>query len=172
MGERELGMRVDRRKGPLLVVMFVLLGSSARPAHAQGTLEDAHNLKCVFPLFATGNWTKGDATAEVKPAELTLMFDSINTEEGTARVAVVESPRAPRNYGFAPAHIIARQSLASLHLMQVGDAGPLYVTTVFDSPSRPGKLKAVHTRHEYIGMQMPGYTSRPEQYYGECEVLP
>lgn len=165
-------MRVDSHTGPLWVLMFVLLGSSAPPAATQSALEEAHNLKCVFAILASGNWTKGDATVDVKPAELTLLFDSINTEEGTARVAVVESPRAPRNFGFAPAHIIARQSLGSLHLMQVGDAGPLYVTTVFDSPSRPGKLKAVHTRHEYVGMQMPLYTSRPEQYYGECEVQP
>lgn len=165
-------MKIDWRTGPIWVLMLGLIGIFARPASAQIKLEDAQRLKCVFPIFASGNWTKGDATADIKPAELTLLFDSINTEEGTAQVAVVESPRAPRNFGFAPAHIIARQSLASLHLMQVGDAGPLYVTTVFDSPSRPGKLKAVHTRHEFIGMQMPLYTSRPEQYYGECEVLP
>ncbi len=33
-----------------------------------------------------------------------------------------------------------------------------------------GKLKAVHTRHEYTEVSLPGYTSRPEQYYGECDA--
>jgi len=28
----------------------------------------------------------------------------------------------------------------------------------------------VHTRHEYTEVRLPGFTSRPEQYYGECEI--
>jgi len=28
----------------------------------------------------------------------------------------------------------------------------------------------VHARHEYTEVSLPGYTSRPEQYYGECEA--
>jgi len=31
-----------------------------------------------------------------------------------------------------------------------------------------GKLRAVHTRHEYTEVSLPGFTSRPEQYYGDC----
>jgi hypothetical protein len=49
--------------------------------------------------------------------------------------------------------------------------GALYVTTVFNTESRPGKLQAVHTRHEYTPVSVPGFTSRPEQYYGDCDVI-
>jgi hypothetical protein len=41
---------------------------------------------------------------------------------------------------------------------------------VFDKENTPGKYKAVHTRHEYTEVSLPGFTSRPEQYYGECEI--
>ena len=54
--------------------------------------------------------------------------------------------------------------------MQSFRDGPLYITTVFNKESRAGKLKAVHTRHEYADVALPGFTSSPEQYYGECEV--
>jgi hypothetical protein len=29
----------------------------------------------------------------------------------------------------------------------------------------------MHSRHEYTDVSLPGYTSSPEQYYGECEIL-
>ena len=67
---------------------------------------------------------------------------------------------------------MARLTEGTLHLMTIDNAGPLYVTTVFDKETPGGKLKAVHTRHEYTDVSLPGFTSRPEQYYGECEVGP
>jgi len=48
--------------------------------------------------------------------------------------------------------------------------GPLYTTRIFPKETRAGKLQAVHTRHEYTEISLPGFTSRPEQYYGECDV--
>jgi hypothetical protein len=58
--------------------------------------------------------------------------------------------------------------------MQMDNSGPLYLTTVFSAGGRdqlPGaRLRAVHTRHEFTSVSLPGFTSRPEQYYGECEV--
>jgi hypothetical protein len=48
--------------------------------------------------------------------------------------------------------------------------GVLRITTVFDKQNSPGKFKAVHARHEYTDVSLPGFTSRPEQYYGECEL--
>jgi len=56
-----------------------------------------------------------------------------------------------------------------VHFMQVFRTGPLYTTTVFDKDAN-GKLKAVHSRHEYFAVPLPGATSSPEQYYGECEI--
>ena len=48
--------------------------------------------------------------------------------------------------------------------------GPVYTTTVFQKETTGGKLKAVHSRHELFDFALPGFTSSPEQYYGECEI--
>jgi len=114
----------------------------------------------VFALYATGTWNDGQARAEVKPASLSLSFDEIDIDSGTARVAEA----------FGPMHIIAKLSTWNLHFLDIRSEGSLYVTTVFDRESRNGKLKAVHTRHEYTDVSVPGFTAKPEQYYGECEV--
>ena len=60
--------------------------------------------------------------------------------------------------------------MGTLHLVQAFREGPLYVTTIFPKETRGARLQAVHTRHEYTLISMPGYTSRPEQYVGECEL--
>jgi hypothetical protein len=55
-----------------------------------------------------------------------------------------------------------------LHFIQIGIAGPLYVTTVLTTETTPGHFKAMHTRHEFVPTRMEGFTSRPETYVGEC----
>jgi hypothetical protein len=143
---------------------FVLLG--AWPCNldgaAQGRTATAKSIRCTFPLNATGTWKKdGPPDAMVKPAVLVLLFDTINIDEGTARL---------RN-GSVGSEIIARLSGGYLHFIQQFRTGPLYTTTVFDKETTGGKLKAVHSRHEYFDVPLAGATSSPEQYYGECEVM-
>ena len=149
----------------VLGVLVAFMPWSDAP-HAQtaleAQLETAQRLDCVFHLYATGTWTDGEPQAEVTPTDLSFQFESIDPDEGVADAIGL----------FGPAHIVARLSGESLHFMQVGRSGPLYVTTVFARESREGKLIAVHTRHEYTPASVPGFTSRPEQYYGECEVQP
>jgi hypothetical protein len=110
-------------------------------------------------MLATGTWTSGNPQAEVKSSTLALRFALINAEEGTAQST------GP----FGPSDIVVRLFPVSLHLIQMLDSGALYITTVFEKVSHPGRLQAVHTRHEYTEVSLPGFTSRPEQYYGECE---
>ncbi len=69
------------------------------------------------------------------------------------------------------ADIVTRYAGGYLHFIQSFLNGPLYITTVFDKKTITGKLKAVHSRHEHTDVAVPGYTSTPEQYYGECEIL-
>ena len=95
----------------------------------------------------------------MKTAALSLRFEAIDADEGTARIIGM----------FGPSDIIVRLSAGTLHFVQVFSAGPLYTTTVFPKETRGRKLQAVHTRHEYTEVSLPGFTSRPEQYYGECE---
>ena len=117
-------------------------------------------MKCMFPVLATGTWVKGDAQAAIKPTKLAIGFNAINTEDGTAEAVG----------GLGKASITVRLVGNYLNLMQMDAYGALYVTTVFAAETRPGRLQAVHTRHEYTPVSVPGFTSRPEQYYGDCEV--
>jgi hypothetical protein len=149
----------------LLALSLLCALGAADPAHAQGRpaerLPLAKSLACEFTVMATGTWNKGVVQGETKPAKLTLGFDTIDADEGTARVIG----------RFGPSDIIVRLSLGTLHFVQSFREGPLYATTIFPSPTLDGKLKAVHTRHEFTEVLLPGFTSRPEQYYGECEIL-
>ncbi len=56
--------------------------------------------------------------------------------------------------------------------MQMQSAGPLYTTTVLAKETRDGRLMAIQTRHEYTDISLPGFTSRPEMYLGDCAVTP
>lgn len=142
-----------------IVVLFAL--PFVPRGKAQGKAATAKNIRCAFPLNATGTWKKdGSPEAVVNPATLVLLFDSINTDEGTAQL---------RN-GSVGSDIIVRSSGGYLNFIQSFRTGPLYTTTVFDKETSGGKLKAVHSRHEYFTVPLPGATSSPEQYYGECEV--
>lgn len=150
-----------------VTVLFVLAASHALwgQRSAQNALGRAKSLNCTFSLLATATWKAGDPVAEIKPAKLTMEFDTIEVQEGSARYSGGDA-------NLVPSDIIAQTSGGSLHLMQTSRSGAVYLTTVLPSVSRDGKLKAVHARHEYTEVQLPGYTSRPEQYYGECEAKP
>jgi hypothetical protein len=140
----------------------LLFAFSPRSVRAQGKTASAKALRCTFPLNATGTWNKeGSPTAVVKPSTLVLRFAEINADEGTAEL---------RN-GSVGSGVTVILSGGNLHFTQAFRTGPLYLTTVFDKETAGGKLKAVHSRHEYFAVPLDGATSSPEQYYGECEVV-
>jgi hypothetical protein len=166
---KERGMSNSRRLPArfILMFLFVLVAAQAPSGQrsAQTALARARSLKCVFSVMATSTWKGGEPVAEIKPAKLSMDFDTIEAQESTAHYG-------GGDVNLVPADIIAQQSGGSLHLMQTSRSGAVYLTTVLPSASRDGKLKAVHARHEYTEVSLPGYTSRPEQYYGECEAQP
>lgn len=143
----------------ILILVFVA-SLSVSNAAAQRRLADTTILDCTFTTIATGTWTDGAAEASLDASTLTMRFESIDTDGATAE--------AVGPYGASS--IIVRQTGDYLHLVQMFMVGPLYTTTVIDRETTDGKLKAVHTRHEYTDTSLPGFTSRPEQYYGECVV--
>ena len=97
--------------------------------------------------------------AEMSPAKLSMVFDAIDTQDGTANVIDVSAPEAG-----AP-HITVRLLADNLHFLAMNISGSVYLTTVFaDRESRSsGRFKAVHTRHEFTPTRLTGWTSRPEQ---------
>ena len=137
--------------------------AGAAPAAAQTLperLEAAKTLTCAFAAQAVGNWTGGAVKVDVRTPKLTVQFVEIDTADGSAN--------AKGEFGASP--ILVRYASGTLHFMQSFLTGPLYVTTVFARETQPGRLMAVHTRHEFAPIALPGTTSRPEQYYGDCEL--
>ena len=143
-------------------VMSVAVPVTAQSAAVRDKLAKAKSVKCDFPSMSTVEWDKatGRVDATLKPSTLTMRFDQIDTDQGTARVIGQ----------FGPSEIIVRNSGGTLHLLQSFNEGPLYATTVFPDVIADGRYKAVHTRHEFTQVSLPGFTSRPEQYYGACAV--
>ena len=136
----------------------VALAQIPNPSPAQ--LVNAVALNCQFTTMSTGTWKDGVAESSSRPAKLTVGFKAIDTEAGTA-VATVSGARS---------HITVRVSGNYLHLMQMEPFGALYVTTVFATATKSGRLQASHTRHEFTPVSVPGLTSRPEMYVGDCLV--
>ena len=149
-------------RSAIATTLFLLAWPFGAEGLAQGKTAAAKSLRCTFRLNVTATWKKeGSPDASLAPATLVLLFDSINTDEGTARL----------RSGSVGSDIVARLASGYLHFIQSFRTGPLYTTTVFDQETNGGKLRAVHSRHESFSVPLPGATSSPEQYYGECEVL-
>jgi len=145
-----------------LVAGVLFAGLSAGAMAAQGKTAKVRSLRCTFPLTATGTWSKtGSTEAAVSPASLVLIFESIDADEGTARL----------KSGSVGSDLVVKLSGGYLHFIQSFRTGALYTTTVFDQETSGGRLRAVHSRHESFSIPLRGATSSPEQYYGECEVL-
>jgi len=159
-------MFTNRHVRVLGIVTVCFLGSRGLDAQeGRPALATVKSVTCTFPILATGTWKNGKPEAAVKPAGLSLKFDSVDVDEGTAVL--------PANAGgtASKSDLLVRLSKGTLHFVQMFTDGPLYTTTIFPNQTRAGKLLAVHTRHEFTaGMSLPGFTWQPEQYYGECEV--
>jgi hypothetical protein len=127
----------------------------------QKKLASAKRLECTFTALAMGTWSDANKP-EIKTSttKLEAVFSDINIDEGTAEA----------DSDFGKSFISVRYSNGYLHLMQISDAGPLRVTTVLAQASANGRFKAVQTRAEYTPTILPGFTSRPEMYIGDCAV--
>jgi hypothetical protein len=153
--------------GRTLSLSFLIALVGALPSSAQipekdpskNPLATVKSLKCAFPTYATAAWNKGVPEAQVKNEEISFEVDSIDTQEGSARLVTAD-----------PTYLTALLTASSIHFMERTLQGSLTVTTVFAVESTPGKLRAVRSRHEYLKISLPGFASDPvvSQYYGEC----
>ena len=145
---------------PLIAAVLVM---ACTTLSAQDRIATATALRCTFPTRVTGTW-RPDGSADVasRPATLALRFEGIDTDAGVAQLRT----------GSMTSELIVRASEGYLNFLQVFRTGPVYTTTVFDTGAAGGRFKAVHSRHEYLQPPLPGGTSTPEQYYGECERIP
>jgi hypothetical protein len=145
-------------------MLLFVIPAPAKPQGAKGPLANVKSIKCTFTLMAVGTW--GDKGPDVKvkapdAANREMQFDSINADEGTAELQGV----------YGKSDIIVRYQEPYLHFIQSFLDGHLYTTTVIEKKTAGGKFKAMHSRHEFTDFALVGFTSSPEQYYGDCEIL-
>jgi hypothetical protein len=90
-----------------------------------------------------------------------IEVDAIDVQDGTAEL------RGTAGRAFVSAVL----SGWSLYFVEQA-VGQLNVTTVFAQESAPKKLKAVHSRHGYLQMQVGRFIAEPSvsQNYGECDI--
>jgi len=134
--------------------------ASAQNRQLMDRLQGASRIDCQFSEIAKGDWTDEGTEFEASPIEFSAAFFDIDVESGTAEA----------EGRFGASYIIVRYAQGYLHFMQTLNSGPLYLTTVLAQESTDGRFKAVHTRHEYTQVSLPGFTSRPEMYLGDCAV--
>ena len=150
----------------VLATMLTLSGAT-RPALAQSTeknpLARVKSFKRSFPVYAVGAWKGGMPQAQIKQADqFTLTIDEIDTDSGSGRVTGTAGP----------VEVTALLTVSSLHFMERSVTGTLNITTIFVSEGGAKTFRAVHSRHDYLPMSIPGFTSEPTvtQNYGTCEA--
>ena len=146
--------------GAAAIVVALTAATSAQPGGARASLASATKVSCEFSLYARGGWKEDEPEADVKRTSLKFRFEDVDSDGGTAKAV------GP----FGASDIIVRVTPTALHFVQSFRDGPLYITTVIAKQTKSGRWLAVHTRHEYADIDLPGFTSKPEQYYGSCTL--
>ena len=138
------------------------------PLHAQdkeppNILTSVKALKCRFPAATTATWKNGEVQAQTKIQEMLFTISEIDVTDGTAEFLGTAGR----------AYVTAVLSGWSMYFVE-SSVGQLNVTTVFAQEASPKKLKAVHSRHGYLQMQVGKFIAEPSvsQNYGECEIVP
>jgi hypothetical protein len=160
-------MTIRRLVGAWATVVAVALALGSPIALAQSTdknpLAQVKSLKCRFSIYSSGSWKNGEPQAQIRqPEQLTIEVDEIDTDSGSARVTGTSGP----------SDVVSLLTVSSLHFMERSVTGTLNITTVFVGEPNAKVFRAVHARHDYLPMSLPGFTSEPSvsQHYGTCEV--
>lgn len=135
--------------------------AAAQTAEPTNPLTTVKALKCRFPAAATAAWKDGAPVVQTRSQEMAFEVTAIDVQDATAEIR--------GNTGRI--YVSAVLSGWSLYFVE-NSVGALNVTTVFAQESAPKTLKAVHSRHGYIQMQVGRYIAEPSvsQSYGECAI--
>ena len=161
----EIIMTILTRTSALAAAAAVLATGVAFAQSAdKNPLAQVKSLKCRFSIYSSGSWKGGEPQAQIRqPEQLTLDVDEIDTDSGSARVTGTSGP----------ADVVSLLTVSSLHFMERSVTGTLNITTVFVGEPNTRTFRAVHARHDYLPMSLPGFVSEPSvsQHYGTCEVI-
>jgi hypothetical protein len=145
-------------------IVFAFALSAAAQTTDKNPLAQVKHLKCRFSVYASGSWTKAqEPQGQIRqPETLQLDIDEIDADSGSGRVTGTAGP----------SEVTALLTISSLHFMERSVTGTLNITTVFAGEPDAKTFRAVHTRHDYLPMSLPGYQSEPSvsQHYGVCEA--
>jgi hypothetical protein len=143
------------------LLVFISVATHAQTTEPPNVLPTVKALKCRFPAATTATWKNGEVVPQTKTQEMLFAISNIDVQDGTAEF----TGTAGRSY------VTAVLSGWSMYFVE-SSVGQLNVTTVFAQEASPKKLKAVHSRHGYLQMQVGKYISEPSvsQNYGECEI--
>jgi len=132
-----------------------------QPAEPPNPLATLKALKCRFPAATSATWKGGEPVAQTKTQELLFEISQIDVQDGTAEFRGTAGR----------AYVTAVLSGWSLYFVE-NSVGQLNVTTVFAQEATAKKLKAVHSRHGYLQMQVGRFIAEPSvsQNYGDCEI--
>ena len=150
------------------LAFLLILGGASAVAQAQtapeppNPLTQIKALKCSFPSATSAVWKEGAPEPKTKTQDMRFEITAIDVGDATAEF----TGTAGRAY------VTAVLSGWSLYFVESA-VGQLNVTTVFSQEASPKKLKAVHSRHGYLQMQVGRFIAEPSvtQNYGECEVV-
>lgn len=157
-------LRTAPRRGCLAAGLAIaLLAPVTAGAQVPSPFTEATGLACTFKVMSTGTWARGgDASMKTTPSDLALEFTGLSVLDGSANLKGMTGNLL----------ITVMVAGGNLHLVVTNTGGLFHLTSVSTDPSRPGFYKAIHSRHELTesAVVIPGFTSRPEQYIGECAV--
>ncbi len=147
-----------------LIVAVGGVGLRAQTQLKEGDLANIKGLKCTFPTSTVSTWKEGVPEARIRTTgTLNIQITDISTGDGTAVVAAGSSGNqdiSVQVYGW------------NMHFLDVSRGGRLGITTVFAQYTTGERLKAVHSRTDYLPIDLPGFRSEPEvaMYFGDCEA--
>jgi hypothetical protein len=151
------------RKGAITAAAVVFFSHvAAAQTTDKNPLAQVKALKCRFTIYSSGSWKNGEPQAQIRqPEQLSIEVDEIDTDSGSARVTGTSGP----------SDVVSLLTVSSLHFMERSVTGTLTITTVFVGDANAKTFRAVHARHDYLPMSLPGFTSEPSvsQHYGTCE---
>jgi hypothetical protein len=162
----KLSMQISFAVRAIVAGAAMVLFSSAIRAQTTdppNPLTSVKALKCRFPAATSATWKNGEPQPLLKTQEMLFSVSAIDVQDGTAEFMGTAGR----------AYVTAVLSGWSLYFVESA-VGQLNVTTVFAQEASPNRLKAVHSRHGYLQMQVGKFISEPSvsQNYGDCEIVP
>lgn len=134
--------------------IFILISLCSISAFAEERpLDKIAGFTCEFPTSTVNDWQEeAPAPALRKDQKFSFRLDSIDAAKGTAKII---GTGGASNLKVMPYP-------ESLHFIEAMESGNVNLTTIYNSPTKDGKYKAVHSRHMKIGDPLPS------QGYGFC----